>query len=62
MYNIEMRSSKLIIRNNAQKVMAKSGFGRRFHDLKYIEVGFLYIFLEFTINARAKLHNELDKH
>ena len=31
--------STLIIRNTAQKVMVDSGFGRRFHDLKYFEVG-----------------------
>ena len=35
-----MRSSKLIIKSNAHMVMAKFGFGRRFHDLKYFEVGF----------------------
>ena len=32
--NIKMRSSKFIIENITQKVMAKSSFGCRFHDLK----------------------------
>jgi hypothetical protein len=34
-----MNSSKRIIESIAQKVMAKSGFGHRFHDLKKLEVG-----------------------
>ena len=38
-----MRSSKLIIKSDAQKQMVEYGFGRRFHDLKYIEVGIIYI-------------------
>ena len=33
--------------------MPKYGFGRRFHDLKYLEVDYFYMFLEFTINLRA---------
>ena len=32
--------------------MANSSFGHRFHDLKYFEVGFFSIFLEFIINLR----------
>jgi hypothetical protein len=44
-----MRSPKLIIKNDAQKQMAKSSFGRKFHDLKYFEVGF-FTFLEVIIN------------
>ena len=39
---MKMRSPKLIIKNTTQKVMAKSGFGRNFHDLKYFEVGFVF--------------------
>ena len=31
--NIRMRSSKPIINSTSQKVMAKFGFGHRFHDL-----------------------------
>ena len=34
--------SKLIIKSIAQKVMAKSGFIHRFHDLKYFEVDFFF--------------------
>ena len=40
--NMKMRSSKIIIKNIAQKVMAKSSLGHRFHDLRYFEVGFLF--------------------
>ena len=43
---IKMRSSKLILKSIAQKVMSKSGFASRFHDLKYFEVGIFFIFLE----------------
>ena len=32
--NIKMKSSKLIIKSIAQKVMTKFGFGYRFHNLK----------------------------
>ena len=41
-WNIKMRSSKLIVESDAQKVIAKFGFGHRFHDLKYFEVGFFF--------------------
>ena len=44
------------IENIAQKVMANFGFGRRMHDLKYFEVGFFSIFLDFVINLRAPLY------
>jgi hypothetical protein len=40
--NIKMRSLKHVIKNIVKKVMAKYGFGHRFHDLKYFEVGFLF--------------------
>ena len=35
-----MRSSECIIKSITQKVMAKSGIGCRYHELKYFEVGF----------------------
>ena len=38
---MKMRSSRIIIKNNAQKVMAEFSFGRRFHDFEYFEVGIL---------------------
>lgn len=47
MYNIKMRPSKIIVESNAQKQMAKSGFERDFHDLKYFE--FVYCFHIFKI-------------
>ena len=36
---IMMRFSKLIIDSTTQGVMARSSFGRRFHDLEHFEVG-----------------------
>ena len=50
-----MRSLKLNIKGNAQKVMAKFGFAHRFRDLKCFEVDFFFIFLEFIISLRAPL-------
>ena len=55
-----MRASKVIIKGDAQKVMGKCGFGHRFHDLKYFEVGIFLIFLDF-VNLRALLKNFLEK-
>jgi hypothetical protein len=37
--NIKMRSSKLIIKCLAQKEMTIFGFGHRYHDLEYFELG-----------------------
>ena len=52
----KMRSTNCVIKCTTQKVMAKSGFGRRFHNLKYFEVEIVFfIFLEFTITLRATL-------
>ena len=34
-----MRSSKIIIKSNAQKQIAKSDFGQTCHDLHYFELG-----------------------
>ena len=36
-------SLKFMIKCIASKTMAKYGFGRRFHDLKYFKVGFCHI-------------------
>ena len=47
-----MRSSKLIIKHNAQKKMA-----RFVHDLNYLELDLFFIFLEFTINLRSSSEN-----
>ena len=33
-----MKSSKFVNENNAQKQMAKFGFGCKFHDLKHFEI------------------------
>ena len=42
--------------------MVDFGFGRRFHDLKYFEVGFIlfFIFLQFIIKLRATFQNFLE--
>ena len=40
--NIKMRSSKLVIKSNAQKQMVIFGFGCKFHSLKYVELGILF--------------------
>ena len=37
-YQLE-RSSQVIIKHHSQKQMVDFGFGNRFHDLKYFEVG-----------------------
>ena len=58
--NIKMIFSNLIAKSDAQKVMAKYGFGCSFHDLKYFEVGILFIFLEFVINLRAPIPKFVD--
>ena len=49
-----MRSSKVVFKTNAQNKMAKYGIARKFHDLKYSQLGYSFIFLEFIINTRAR--------
>ena len=47
-----MRYSKLIIKINTQKLMAISGYGRKFHDLTdivIVVVGFSTFFFSFHI-------------
>ena len=61
-WNIKMRSSKVIIKSIAQKVMVNFGFEHRFHDLKYFEVGFFFISLEFIINLRTSLQKFAKTH
>ena len=55
-----MSSSKLIIKNVAQKVMANYGL-HRCHDLEDFEVGFFFIFYEYTITLRAALQKIIEK-
>ena len=43
-----MRSSKLIIKDNAQNQMAKFGSGCNFHDLNYFELDF---FSSYSLNS-----------
>ena len=53
-----MKSSKLIIQNITQKVMAIISYERRFHHLKYFEVGvFSSILLESIINLHKVVGN-----
>ena len=44
MQNIKLRSSKLIIKSDAQKQVVEFGFGRKFHDFKYYEVIYIFSF------------------
>jgi hypothetical protein len=46
-----MRPSKFITETIAQKMMAKFGFGHRYHDLKCFWI--VFIFLDFVVNLRA---------
>ena len=60
---MKMRSSKLIIKDNAQNQMAKFGFGRNFHDLNYFELdSFFFIFVEFIIQSRSSSNNFVEIH
>lgn len=52
---IKLNIMHVIIECTAQKVMVKYGYGCKFHDLKYFEVGFLFTFLAFVINLRAPI-------
>jgi hypothetical protein len=42
LYNVKMTSSKNITKSKVQKQIAKHGFERRFHDLKYFKHGFFF--------------------
>ena len=56
-----MRSSKLIIISIAQMVMANYGFGGRFHDPTYFEVGLFFTFLAVIIKFIAPLQIFMEK-
>ena len=43
MWSTKMRSSNFITKSNAQKQMARFGFGCKFHDLNYFELDYLQI-------------------
>jgi signal transduction histidine kinase len=43
-YNVKMTSSKNITKSKVQKQVAKYGFGRTFHDLKYSKHGFFFLY------------------
>ena len=63
-YNIKLRSTKLVGKSDAQKQMVEFGFGCKFHDLKYFEVGnyFFILFLEFIICLRSSSQNLGENH
>ena len=44
---------QLIIKSIIQKVIAKSSFKRRFHDLKYFEVGYLFHIPYFQFKTKG---------
>ena len=50
---IDLKSSILIIKSDAQRQMVESGFGRRCHDLSYFGIVFFSIFFECIIYLRA---------
>ena len=50
------------MKSDAHKQMIKSCFGRRFHDLKYFQVGILSIFLEFIMHFGASSQNSVENH
>jgi hypothetical protein len=52
-YNVKMTSSKRITKSKVRKKMAKYGFERKFHALKYFEHGFFFTFLKFMMNLKA---------
>ena len=41
-HNINMRSSKPIIKSDAYKQLTKNNFECKFHDLKYFELGIVF--------------------
>ena len=48
----------------SQKVLAKFGFGRRFHDRKYIyklDIILFLVFLEFIINLRHRYKKQIEE-
>ena len=57
-----MRPLILSIKSDAQKQMIEYGFGCRFHDLNYSEVGIRFMFLEFIIYLRASSQNFVENH
>ena len=62
MKNIKMRPLILSIKSDAQKQTIEYGFGCRFHDLNYSEVGIRFMFLEFIIYLRASSQNFVENH
>ena len=51
--NINMRSSKLIIKSDVLKKLTKYSFEHKFHDLNILNLGFFFKFLEFILNLRS---------
>jgi hypothetical protein len=47
-----MRSSKLIMKSNAQKQMAKFSLGCKFHDINYFEIDFIFYALEVIVERK----------
>jgi hypothetical protein len=52
-YNVKMTYSKHITKSKILKPLAKYGFGRKFHDLKYFKHGFYNLILKFMMNLRV---------
>ena len=63
MQKTKMRSSKHIIKINAQKKMGTYSFGHKYHDLNFLEPYFLFhiprfIIFEAIIKRRRNINNK----
>ena len=53
MSNKKFEFSKLFMKSDAQEKMVEYRFGHRFHDLKYYEVDFFFMFLACIVFLKA---------
>jgi hypothetical protein len=57
-HSTKMRSSRLIIKSNAQKQIVRFNFERKIHDLDYFELDFFHITLTYcTLDVIIKYYN-----
>ena len=57
--NSKLRSSKLIIKSDAQKQIVESSFGRKIHVPKYFKVGFLFFSYSLNSSHTSGHHHKL---
>lgn len=58
----ELSSSEVVVNRSDRKQMARSGFGRVFHDLDYFGLKFFSIFLEFLIHVRSSSNSFVENY